>query len=268
MESARAVNASWPSLRRDLLTALLVSGLAAFAFVVLLLLTRRVTGALVQPLGGLSLVGVAGLGLTLVGAWRLGWQATGSRETFLAPAAPVLPGVALFLLLCALSLPGTANWAMMLSWLAFFSCEAAWWWATYSANQQQFARRALSPLIPTETTAAAETQDCDESVDSNVFQQITRSYQGEWERIAARMRLAFSVGQRVAVTHIAFCPPLASAPELEAEVTDGPDAAVSLTNVQTFGLRMEVRLSEPMDEPCSVTIDIAGQTQRLMPSSE
>lgn len=266
MESARAVNASWPSLRRDLLTALLVSGLAAFAFVVVLLLTRRVTGALVQPLGGLSLVGVAGLGLTLVGAWRLGWQATGSRETFLAPAAPVLPGVALFLLLCALSLPGTANWALMLSWLAFFICEAAWWWAAYSANQQRVARRAASPWIPAETTAAAETEDCDELADGNVFQQITRSHEGELERISARLRLDFSVGQRVVVTHIAFCPPLAAVPELEAEVTDGPDASVSLTNVQTFGLRMEVRLSEPMDEPCSVTIDVAGQTHRLLPS--
>lgn len=265
MESARAVNATWLSLRRDLLTALLVSGLAAFALVVVLLLVRRATGALVLPLGGLSLVGVAGTGLILVGIWRLGWQARGNGETYLAPAAPVLPGAALFLLLCALSLPGTANWALMLTWLAFFTCEAAWWWAAYSANKQRVTGHAAPPSVPRNTPAAAESEPCDEPVGENVFQQITRSREGELERISAQLRLAFSVGQRVAVTHLAFCPPLAEVPELEAEVTDGPDASVALTNVQTFGLRLEVKLPEPMDEPCSVTVDVAGHTRSALP---
>ena len=78
MESARIANVPWPAPRKDLLTALLASGLAAFALVVLLLLARRIAGALVQPLGGFSLVGIVGLGLLLAVGWRLGgaWGGT------------------------------------------------------------------------------------------------------------------------------------------------------------------------------------------------
>lgn len=268
MESARAINASWLSLRRDLLTALLISSLAAFALVVMLLLTRRVTGALAQPLGGFSLVGVAGLGLVLVGAWRLGWQARGSRHSYLAQAVPVLPGVSLFLLICVLSLPGTVNWALMLSWLAFFTCEAAWWWAAYSANKQLPARSRVSLSVPVDSTAEAEAENCDALVNGDVFQQITRSRDGELEHISALLRLTFSAGQRVAVSHLAFCPPLAEAPELEAEVTDGPDAAVTLTNIQTFGLRLELRLQEPVDETCEVMVEVAGHCRNPLLNTE
>lgn len=260
MESARAVNGVWPAPRRDLLTALLIGGLAAFALVVFLLLVRRTAGALVQPLEGLSLVGVVGFGLALTSGWRLGWQACGKRQSSWELIAPAIPGGAFFLLLCVLSLPGTASWALMLTWLSFFTCEAAWWWAAYSVNR----RPAPPPLtVQTRVSELATDEHAELSRESSpsgdVVQQITRIRDGEQERIAVLLRTAFAVGQRVAVAHVAFCPPLSGNPDFAAETTDGPDATVVLTNIQSFGLRLEVRLEEPAEMVCYVVVEVAGQ---------
>lgn len=268
MESARIAIRPWPALRRDLLTALLVSGLAALATVVLLLLIRRLAGALVQPLGGFAVVGVAGLGLLLVVSWRLGWQARGKQETSLALAATALPGVALFVLLCVLSLPGTASWALMLSWLAFLTGEAAWWWTAYSSRRHPLARRSVPPNVVTDTTAEEGVENGEGPLPQDVFQQITRFREGELERITIMLRISFATDQRVAVAHVAFCPPLGGIPELAAEPTDGPSATVTITNPQTFGARLEVRLDEPADEACSVVVEVAGQSRADVLSTE
>lgn len=257
MDRTRIV--AWPgtALRRNLLTTLLVSGLAAFAVVVLLFLARRMAGALVQPLPGFSLVGVAGLGLLMGLGWRLGWQARGRPETSLALVAPVLPGLALFLLLCVLSLPGTANWALMLTWLAFLSGEAAWWWTAYTSLRQPIARRRDPPRVVAEP--AAEVGAANENgLPEEVFQQITRFRDGKQERVAAMLRVSFAAGQRVSVTHLAFCPPLGGIPELAAEVTEGADASVTITNPQPFGARLEVRLAEPAEDAGNVFVEVAG----------
>jgi hypothetical protein len=258
MESARIANVAWPALRKDLLTALLTSGLAAFAIVVLLLLARRLAGALVQPLGGFSLLGIVGLGLLLAIGWRLGWQARGRLATSLTLITPALPGIVLFLLLCVLSLPGTASWALMLTWLAFLSGEAAWWWGAYSSQRQTISPRGVSPAA----SATVEQADCIEpspgSLPENVFQQITRFREVEQERIAIMLRIPFAAGQRTAVAHVAFCPPLGGVPELAAEATEGPSATVAITNPQSFGARLEIRLDEPTDEDCSVMIEGEG----------
>jgi hypothetical protein len=262
MESARAVNVVWPALRRDLLSALLTSGLAAFGLVVLLLLMRRMAGALVQPLGGLSLIGVVGFGLALTAGWRRGWQVCGRRQSSLDLIAPAIPGFALFLLLCVLSLPGTASWALMLTWLAFFTCEAAWWWAAYSANRQPAVRRMASQTGVAEPAVEIEIESGQVALPNDVFQQITRCRDAEeLERISIQLRIAFAVGQRVAVAHVAFCPPLGGLPDLAAEVMNGPDAMVTITNTQTFGVRLEVRLEEPADEACHVVVEIEGRVR-------
>ena len=259
MESTRAVNVVGPALRRDLITALLTSGLLAFALVVFLLLVRRIAGALVDPLGGFSLVGVVGFGLALTAGWRLGWQACGRRQSSWDLIAPAIPGFALFMLLCVLSHPGTASWALMLTWLAFFTCEAAWWWAAYSANRQPAVRRMASQTGIAEPAEEVEVGRGQFAMSSDVFQQITRSREGDQERVAVMIRTSFAVGQRVAVAHVAFCPPLEGIPNIASEVTNGPDATITLTNIQCYGLRLEVRLEEPAEEACTIVVEVAGQ---------
>jgi len=260
MESARIANVPWPAPRKDLLTALLASGLAAFALVVLLLLARRIAGALVQPLGGFSLVGIVGLGLLLTAGWRLGWQARGRPVRSLALAAPVLPGIALFLLLCVLSLPGTTNWALMLPWLAFFSAEAAWWWTAYASQRPIVAPRSVLPPVGTvaERTSRPVTASEQGSLPENAYQQIIRFREADQERIVVMLRIPFAAGQRMEVAHVAFCPPLCGIPKLTAEATDGPSAMVTITNPQSFGARLEVRLDEAAEEACTVVVEAEG----------
>ncbi len=262
MESARIANVAWPALRKDLLTALLASGLAAFAVVVLLLLARRMAGALVQPLGGFFLVGVVGLGLLLAVGWRLGWQARGRHATSLALVALALPGVALFMLLCVLSLPGTASWALMLTWLAFLAGEAAWWWAAYSSQRPIAPRRFVPPAasVVAERPAPDGIENEHGSLTENVFQQITRFRDAEQERVAFMLRIPFAAGQRMAVAHVSFCPPLCGIPEFAADATDGPSATVAITNPQSFGARLEVRLEEPAEVAGTVVVEAEGHT--------
>ena len=254
MESARIACDSWPKLRKDLLTALLASGLTVFGMVVLLLFARRIAGALVQPLGGLSLVGVAALGLFLAFVWRLGWQARSSQNS---SWVPVLPGITLFVLLSVLSLPETANWALMLTWLAFLTGEAAWWWTAYSSLRQPQARRNVPPITRVSFERAAP-EDTESTMPDDVFQSVTRSRAGNQERVSALLRVSFVRGQRTAVTHLAFCPPLCATPKLSAETTDGPEASVAITSSQPFGARLEIRLEGPESESCDVLVELQG----------
>ncbi|MGI8982667.1 MAG: hypothetical protein ACR2FY_25825 [Pirellulaceae bacterium] len=243
------------------MTALLMSGLAAFWVVVLLLLARRLAGALVQPLEGFSLLAVTGLVILLGLGWRLGWQARGRQESSWALVAPALPGIALLMFLCALSLPGTASWALMLTWLAFLTGEAAWWWTAYSALKHPVARSSVPPRAVAGPIAESEVEAGDGSLPNDVFQQITRFREGEQERVTVMLRISFSPRQRIAVAHVAFCPPLSGMPELVAEVTDGPSATVAITNPQPFGARLEVRLEEAADEACVVVVEVEGQSR-------
>jgi hypothetical protein len=260
MESARIVNVPWPAPRRELLTALLVGGLAALTVVVLLLLARRMAGALVQPLGGLELVAVASLGLLLTTGWRLGWQARGSSKSSLARAAPALPGIALFLLLCVLTLPGTAPWALMLTWLSFLAGETVWWWTAYATLRPPATRGTVPPGSIFQPAAVDHDASNESPLPSDLFQQITRYQEGEQERVAVMLRISFSAGQRVAVAHVAFCPPLFGITQLAAETTDGPSATVAITHSQSFGVRLEVRLEEPADEVCAVVVEVEGHS--------
>jgi hypothetical protein len=258
MESARFLPVAHPGLRRDLLTALLISGLAAAGVVVVTLLVRRTAGAFEHPLGGFSLLAVTGLGLLLATGWRMGWLARGNRQSTLSLMALAVPGFAAFLMLCVLSLPGTASWALMLTWLAFFTAEAVWWWLAYAALRPPITRRPIQPGMVTELVAG-ETEIAGASLPSEVFQQVTRTRERDKEQIAVSIRVAFAAGQRVAVEHVAFCPPLLKTPKLAAEVLDGPDATVSLTSIQPYGIRVEIRLEEPTDEACEVLVEVRGQ---------
>ena len=43
---------------------------------------------------------------------------------------------------------------------------------------------------------------------------------------------------------------------------------VTITNPQTFGARLEVRLDEPVDEACTVVVEVEGQSRADVLSTE
>ena len=52
----------------------------------------------------------------------------------------------------------------------------------------------------------------------------------------------FAPGERTTIVHVAFCPPFELLPQVEAEIADGPDASVQVTQVLHHGARLDVRL--------------------------
>jgi hypothetical protein len=62
------------------------------------------------------------------------------------------------------------------------------------------------------------------------------------------------------VLHLAFCPPLEGAPQLTAHALDADDAEVRITTAESYGLRLEVRLSKNVMQPRRVLVEVLGST--------
>jgi hypothetical protein len=78
------------------------------------------------------------------------------------------------------------------------------------------------------------------------------------ESLFGTLRAEFAPGERTDVLHVAFCPPFAGTPNVEAEQAEGPDAVVRVTQALAHGARLEVRLASTATETSSVLIDFAA----------
>jgi hypothetical protein len=78
------------------------------------------------------------------------------------------------------------------------------------------------------------------------------------ESVRGTMLADFAPGQRHAVLHAGFCPPLERLPVVEAEAVDGPDAMVKVVQAFAHGARLEVRLAETCEEACTVTVELSA----------
>jgi hypothetical protein len=72
------------------------------------------------------------------------------------------------------------------------------------------------------------------------------------------IRAAFAAGQRTANVHLAFCPPTAATPEVEIEQIDGPESRVQVSQVLPYGVRVELKLSEPAEESTIVLLQFSA----------
>ncbi len=77
------------------------------------------------------------------------------------------------------------------------------------------------------------------------------------ETIEGLLRVRVARGQRHATAHVAICPPLERVGECYAEPCDGPPASVKVAQVLCYGVRFEIKLDEPPDEPASVVVEFA-----------
>lgn len=65
------------------------------------------------------------------------------------------------------------------------------------------------------------------------------------ERIEGWIRVRFDSTEEVSVAHLSFCPPFASRPELEIAQVSGPEVRITVTDVEPFGARVEVKRRRP-----------------------
>lgn len=260
MSSARLIppaagNANPPlAWRGEFPGVLLIAAQVFWLLVTLVLLTRRIAGGMETPLSGslFLLVAVASVGL----AWGLRLLGQSSSALGHPALLAIAASLTQLLLLSTLSLVGTPIWGLMLGWLLFLASEAGWWWSLYNRTLVQ-----TSPPPSAPTTAPAEPTSL-----PNVIQQLTRARADHGESIIGILRADFAAGQRLAVLHVAFCPPLEAVPEVSLEVQEGPDAVLKATLIQSFGLRMEVRLEDTPDESCSVTARFVATVGEVTPA--
>ena len=68
----------------------------------------------------------------------------------------------------------------------------------------------------------------------------------------------FAAGERQVTVYAGFCPPFELLPEVEVNVADDFEAEVKLAQVLHNGAQIDVRLSEPAEEPVTVTIEFVA----------
>jgi hypothetical protein len=271
--------------RRANLTLLAMLTLAG-----ILLLVRRLSGALVEPLPVFTLFAV---GMLLAGAGLLirrvlAHDAELSQWQFALGCAV---SMAVLFWMLAITLPGTNPLGLVL-FCGVILLEEGWSWGRF--------RAANGSSVPSPAASAVETAEipgappqrpspalADESplnalaekvgvdaraggdeasddcvlYDESVSQHIVRRREESGEVITGWVRVEFAQAQRVAAAHVAICPPLERNPTCEAEQQDGPAAEVKVTQAMPYGVRLEVKLDEPAEEATSVIVEFAIQAE-------
>jgi hypothetical protein len=163
-----------------------------------------------------------------------------------------LPSLAALLLAAAVSGPDAPVWGVIVLWSALASVET-WFWSQLTPvwRRVQSRRATTPPIVDHARDQAPETIESPPSghFPPNRLQQLTRFRDEEGaEVIQGTLRAELKPGQRVHHLHVAFCPPLPSIPEFAFEQTDGPEAALTLGQIETYGARLDLRLASPAEE--------------------
>lgn len=103
--------------------------------------------------------------------------------------------------------------------------------------------------------------ECIEDSDDNQTLWLSRRLSEDGEQIEGWVRVPFARGQRETVIHVAFCPPLGSAPEIETEDLEGVGLEIRVAAVFPFGARLSVRRSSPLDESNSDRVGFIAHSQ-------
>lgn len=256
--------------RRDrvVMTGLL-TGLAALVLVGALVTARRLLGHALAPLpiSLLASTAVGAFALVELGrrVWRQLWPTAHTPRQRRMDQAFGWTGSAAFLLLavgCIYPGYGTAEWVI---WLPLAITEQF-------RRQSFFDRGGDSPkesqlvFAESDPTVVAsidrgeiDAAPSDDALAGDVLQQLFRVRGPDGvETVYGSVAADFVPGQRHAVLHVGFCPPLERTPDIEVEPCAGPDAGVKVLQTFTHGVRLEVRLAEPARQPCRVTVDLAA----------
>jgi hypothetical protein len=257
---------------------LVTAGLAAG--VGLVLLTRRWSEALEQPLNSAGLLMLAGVLGVLAVCVRVLWRIAERGQDISRPgwryAFDTTLTVGLLGLAAAVSLPQSPVLPVAALWLVIVACEGTTWFLRLRSDWTR--RGASDPLgsdsppcdAPTlgdadqghgdvslrpGSTAVSEDEESWETLPAEVSQRITRATDEDGrELVYGIVRCEFAPQQRQQNVHLAFCPPLALRPQLSVDQVDGPTASIRSTVIETFGAGIEIKLKAARSVPTSVQI--------------
>ncbi len=246
-----------------------------------LLVERRLAGMLVEPLSAGAFLAAALWLAFLAGASAVAFDyviATGAalrRSIRLGVIVLTLVG------LLAISVPGTSGRALGAgggAWLAtvaiLFGHErlVGWlsivdWWRL-PARATRFTRNSAAARSHGKPASAASEDTPTE--DAQIVQQFVRRdlpREGS-QRIDGRLRCDFAPGQRTAAAHVAFCPPLAATPRVEARVEGAfaAEASCKVAELYAHGVRFEVRLSTPARVATTARVEFSAIVKPSTPN--
>ena len=251
------------------------TALVLFVALAALLAVRRLTGAMTQPLPGPLLVPLGAAlasAMVLLRVWLLPADMRGLRASRRLTwriiswwSIVALPSLALALLLVSVMTPGTSLPAALAT-LLFAGVIEGLFWRHIAVALRAFPTEPAADLphrsAQSAETASEQNETEEESYPASLFQQIVRTRdEAGREAIHAVLRAEFQPGEQVQVLHIAFCPPLASPPRLEAMTAGRTVADVKVTAEYTFGARLEVHLSSPAVESIELIVELMGEAR-------
>ena len=235
------------------------AGSMASLLVAIFLFSRRAVGALAaihwETVVAVCLITVMTTALGRA-VWRRYSPFGGSRRAMcMAWSTATLTTVVAVMLVA--SPPRTLPEGLLL--LAVAGVEIFFWWQfQFLPTRQLTVQGPSSPASAENLTPESD----DLALPARAYQQITRERDEVGaERIVICARVVFGPNERQQNAHFAFCPPLGQRPHLSVTQADGPAAQVRVADVQAYGARVEVRLSQASSKTQSVTIAAFGSQE-------
>jgi hypothetical protein len=226
---------------------------------VLLLAVRRLNGAISEPLPSVVylLLGVIFAATALL--LRQSLRTRNDAGTCIVGSVVAVVGA------LSVSFSQSPIAGLLVMWLAI-ALEEGWAWRRWFERgaSQQIESITRPPVVQPDLVVddspaiAHETDDI--ITDPTITQQLVRRRQLDGtESISGYLRAGFEPGQRTAILHVSFCPPLGISPTCAAEASDGPSAQIRVTQVLPQGARLEAKLDGVAQEPQQVLIEFMAQ---------
>jgi hypothetical protein len=245
--------------------ALIALSIAVFAIVAAILVSRRLAGALIEPLPSMALVSIGVMSIGVVCIIRI--LTTQVALNWFISAI-------LLLLALAVSLPGSSWLGLIALWLGVAG-EEIWAWRAQRSkprSQLDIAWRHTAEDIPQSkyvrpltqapvfsSTPALPIQSVVEPTeawnDSTATQHLkySRTTDGVMS-VEGWLRAEFAAGQRTATIHAAFCPAFTHTPNVECEPLDGSDCEIRPMLTLPWGIRWDIKLNRAAKQTSSVVL--------------
>ena len=225
------------------------------------LLLRRLTGAFTKPLPDVVLLSAGMCAVVCAAAARLLWRrAAGENSVSAWRVRDWLPTVALVFVATSAAVPGSSVTVIVLLWVMIAAEEVAAAWlgrmrrgAGRHRSIALYHRSGERPeILPPQSDSRATQRGV---MGSDVWQHYTRQRVSDGQEfVHGTFCASFVAGQRTAIEHLVFCPMLAAVPQITAVALDESDCTVRATHIYRYGARLEIRLSEPCEEPGDVLV--------------
>lgn len=242
-----------------------------------LFLVRRLTGALQTDLAPAAMLLLALVTTATLACARIAWRRSFPLETpeDLSVTDQMFgwaSSAALAMLAVGSCYPGNRT-ADLLIWLPILVADQFWRQNFFDAGEPwvphepwMLHENEEQNLLVSPTLATASTPQRRDPKQSDIVQQIYRMQdEHDHEVIYGTLRADFVAGQRTAVVHVGFCPPLTYLPEIEAEALPGSQAKIKVVQALAHGTRLDVRLPAAATSDSQLWIDLAA---RPMPEND